>query len=295
MAGPSDLNALLTQLTHDISSAEDDVARIESERSAVARDVRRSTRRLRYLRLARAVRKPGAAYSLWTTLVILVGPAAIGVLVLIVVHLLTNSYPAAFFGFLLGTVAGVGLFSSIVYHPPNTLLPAAIAEAESQSQLSNARLREKIERLTNSKSHLQRLVEEQQTLIASGKLQKAALLQRNWKAMRDEEWEDFLAEVCRTLGARVERTGGAGDQGVDLIVQFGDRRIAVQAKGYLHAVNNQAIQQAYTGMAIHDCTHCAAITNSRFTAGARMAAQSTGCKLIDEVEFPDFVMGKIEL
>jgi restriction system protein len=115
--------------------------------------------------------------------------------------------------------------------------------------------------------------------------------------MRGYVWEDYLVQVCRTLGAKVERTGKSGDQGVDLIVEFGTRRIAVQAKGFddEYGVNNEAVQEAYTGKACYKCDACAVITNTRFMKSATQSAIATGCILIGEDEFPDFVMGKIEL
>jgi restriction system protein len=110
--------------------------------------------------------------------------------------------------------------------------------------------------------------------------------------MRGYEWEEYLVEVCSALGARVERIGGAGDQGVDLIVELGAERVAVQAKGYVNAVNNKAIQEVYSGMALHRCTACAVITNNRFRKSAFELAESTNCILIGEDEFSDFVLGK---
>ncbi|MCI0332000.1 MAG: restriction endonuclease [Planctomycetes bacterium] len=285
----------LTQLNHEIDEAETEAMRLEKERAADVKDARRAARRLRYYRLAHWLRRPAASFELWPMTVMLFGPLTVGVLALIAVHLPFGSYPLAFFAFLLGTVAGVGLFASLIYYPADTFLPAAIAEAEAQSRLANARLEEKLGRIADVKQRLQQLVDERRDQIASGKLQRAALLQRNWKAMRDAEWEDFLVEVCRTLGATVERTGKSGDQGVDLVVEFGPKRIAVQAKGYYHAVNSKAVQEAVAGMAHYGCNACAAITNSRFTSGAKELAASNRCTLIGESEFPDFVLGKIEL
>lgn len=285
----------LAQLNREIEQLEADAKRLEGERTAINRAAGRAARRFRYLKFVRTLRSPTAQLNLWPWIVLSAGPLVIGFLLFVIINLLTGSYPLAFFAFLLGIVAGVGLFATMMYHPADTLLPAAIAEAEAQARLDNARLEEKIGRIAETKQQLERFVEERRQLIASGQIQRAALLQRNWKAMRDDEWEDYLAEVCRTLGASVQRTGRAGDQGVDLIVEFGERRIAVQAKGYHHSVNSAAIQQAYAGMTHYRCTHCAAITNSRFTSGAKALALSTGCNLIDEFSFPDFVMGKIEL
>jgi restriction system protein len=112
--------------------------------------------------------------------------------------------------------------------------------------------------------------------------------------MRDSEWEEYLVEVFHALGAKAKRIGGAGDQGVDLLVEHSGARIAVQAKGYYHAVSNGAVQEAYAGMCHHGCCACAVITNSRFTKGAHDLAASTGCILIGEDEFPALVMGNFE-
>jgi HJR/Mrr/RecB family endonuclease len=130
--------------------------------------------------------------------------------------------------------------------------------------------------------------------IADSLHYRRELLRRNWKAMRDDEWENYLLEICLALGKKAERIGRTGDQGVDLVVESGTHRIAVQAKGYFHAVSNKAVQEVYAGMTHHDCTRCAVITNSRFTKSAREIAVSTGCYLIGEDEFSDFVLGKSE-
>jgi HJR/Mrr/RecB family endonuclease len=294
MTGTSQALRPLTQLTREIEHLEADVARLEAERAIIAIDTRKAARRLRQLRLARAIRKPSAQFNLWPMAVMLVGPTVIGIIFLILVNLVINSYPLAFFAFLLGTVAGVGLFVSLVYHPPDTLLPAAVEEAESQVRLADARLKEKIERLTESKSQLQKLVDERRDQIASGKLQKAALLQRNWKAMRDAEWEDFVVEVCRTLGAKAERTGRVGDD-ANLIVAFGTRRVAVLTQGEGHNVSSSTIQQALASKERNRCDSCAVIINRRFTGAAQDFAHRNGCAAIGAGEFPDFVMGKIEL
>jgi HJR/Mrr/RecB family endonuclease len=294
MPATSPLQRPLTQLTIEIEHLEREVARLESERSNIVRELRKAARRLGYLRIATTIRKPAAQFNLWPLAVMLVGPLAIGIVALILVNLVTGSYPVAFFAFLLAVVAGVGLFASFIYHPADTLLPAAIKEAESQSSLATARLNEKTERLTETKTQLQRLLDERRDQIASGKLQKAALLQRDWKHMRDTEWEDFVVEVSRTLGAKAERTGRAGDS-ANLIVNFGNRRVAVLTQGEGHTVSSDTIQQAIAAKNRAGCDSCAVIINRRFTGAAQDFARRNGCTAIGAAEFPDFAMGKIAL
>jgi hypothetical protein len=119
------------------------------------------------------------------------------------------------------------------------------------------------------------------------------LFEHRWKEMRGDQFENYLAEVFAALGYEVQQTGKSGDQGVDLIVQQKGKRIAIQAKGYVDSVSNAAVQQAFTGRTIHGCVACAVITNSRFTSSAVDAADKTGCVLVHEENFEDFVFGRI--
>jgi hypothetical protein len=283
----------LTQITREIESLEADVARLENERAIISRDSRKATRELRYLRLAQAIRRPTQQFNLWPMAVMFLGPLVIGIVALVLVNLLINSYAIAFFAFLLATVAGVGLFASLVYHPPETLLPAAIAEAESQVRLVGARTKEKIDRLTETKAKLEQLLAERRDQIASGKLQKAALLQRNWKKMGDAEWEDFVVEVCRTLGAKTDRTNFS--DGANLLVDFGNRRVAILTRGEGHIISSDTVREAISAKERLRCDSAAVIINRRFTGAAQDFAQRHGCMAIGATEFPDFVLGKIEL
>lgn len=285
----------LTQLNHEIEETEQELARLEKERSLIAKESSRATRRHRYYRFAQTMRKPTASLNLWPLAVMLFGPLIFGIVALIIVHLPTNSYPLAFFAFLLGTVAGAGLFASLMYHPADTVLPTAIAEAEAQSRLANARLEEKLGRIAEAKHRLQRLIDEQRDQITSGKLQRAALLQRNWKSMRGAEWEDFVVEVLRTHGATVERAGRLGGEDASLVADFGARRVALLTEGEGHNVASSTIQHALAARQRHHCDSCAVVINRRFTGAAQDFAQRNGCTTVGTGEFPDFVMGKIDL
>jgi hypothetical protein len=285
----------LTQLNHEIEAAEAEAARLESERRAVAKDVGRASRWLRYYQLSRRLRAPAKSFEMWPMAVMLFGPLLFGLVAMLIVHLPTGSYPLAFFAFLLGIVAGAGVFAALIYHPADTLLPAAIGEAEAQSRLANARLEEKLGRIAEVKQNLQRLLEERRDQIASGKLQRAALLQRPWKSMKGAEWEDFVVEVLRTHGAQVERTGRVGGEDANLIADFGPRRVVLFTEGEGHVVDSTTIQKAIAARERHRCDSCAVVLNRRFTGAAQDFAQRNGCTAIGASEFPDFVMGKIGL
>ena len=285
----------LTQLNHEIEHAETESTRLNTERAIVAKDAARAARRFRYLRFQQRLRSPAARFPQWSMVVMLFGSMIVGIFVLTVVQLLTGSYPLAFFGFLVGTVAGVGLFATLLYYPADTQLPVTIADAEAKSKLENARLTEKNGRLSEVGQLLQRLLDERRDQVATGKLQRAALLQRNWKSMRDTEWDDFVVEVCRTLGATVERNERAGAEGAHLIADFGNRRVIVFTRGEGHNVSSETIQQAIAAKDRYGCNQCAVVINRRFTGAAQDFARHNGCSAIGASEFPDFVMGKVEI
>jgi hypothetical protein len=296
----------LAVLNHEIARWEQEVARLAARKRNCAGPAGEANLRYAYLTNARWLRGPAESYALWRPGVLLVGPAIVGVLAFILIDHLVDSFRNALLGFAIGASIGACMFATLLFLPKDSILPTAIAEAEADARITNDQFNAAKQEWTAAKQRLKILGTERRRLIASAEYQRAALsaaarlqrevlLQRNWKAMRSDEWEGYLAEVFRALGAKVEQTGKCGDQGCDLVVEFGEERIAIQAKGYFHVVSNKAVQEAYTSARHWGCTACAVITNSRFTRKAIELAESTDCILIGEDEFPDFVLGKIEL
>src|SRR5215213_10241364 len=285
----------LTQLNYEIEEAEAEQIRLDADRASISSLVSWASRRLQYLRLARWARSPTTEFEFWPIVLLTVGSGVIAVLAFILTHLVFDSISTAFLGLLVGAAGGAALFAMLLYKPPNALLTATLAEADSHHRLLEARLKEKVERITETKTRLNRLLEERRDQIASGKLQKAALLQRKWKTMQDTEWQDYVVEVCRTLGARVERIDRTGGEDVNLIADFGSRRVAIMTEAKDHNVSSSTIQLALAAKARHNADSCAVIINRRFTGAAQDFARHNACAAIGTAEFPDFVMGKIEL
>jgi hypothetical protein len=285
----------LTQLNYEIEQAETEQNRLDADRASIGGVVSRASRRLQYLRLARRVRSPAKEIEFWPIVLLTVGPGVVAVLAFILTHLVFDSISIAFLGLLVGAAGGAALFAMLLYKPPNALLPATLAEAESHLRLLEARFKEKVERITETKTRLNRLLEERRDQIASGKLQKAALLQRKWKTMQETEWQDFVVEVCRTLGAKVERVGRSGGDDANLVADFGSRRVIIMTEAKDHIVSSVTIQLALAAKSRHNADSCAVIINRRFTGAAQDFARHNGCTAIGIGEFPDFVLGKIEL
>lgn len=293
----------LAAVNLQISQRKSEASRIKKERAPFEAEVFNASWKLSNLQFRKWLRTPAESYELWRIGFLIIGSTAIGALSFIAVDSYYSPTGSAL-GSAGGVVCAAVLLYRLLYCPNDAELVDRLVSAEISSRNANDQLRklQATDGLAEVEQQLRKLFEERNHLrlklwsdIASGKRQRAALLQRNWKSMRDDEWEDYLVEVFRALGAKANRIGSAGDQGVDIIVEYGQKRIAVQAKGYYHAVSNKAVQEAYTGMRHHGCTACAVVTNSRFTKSERELAISTCCRLISEEEFPDFVIGNVKL
>jgi hypothetical protein len=293
----------IATLTQEIRKLQTAARGIRAARMPLKLRAGRAANHLAWFRFTKWLRAPANSYDLWKLGFVIIGSFALSAVCFIVVDVF---YPglAAWISWLVSGFCAAFLLGILQYFPTDSQLLAKTVNAEIESQIAHSNLKrlqasdglyQLEQQLANLKSRKAELHKKVRREIASGIRQRQALLQRNWKAMRDNEWEDYLVEVFRALGASARRIGCAGDQGVDLIVEFGPRRIAIQAKGYHNSVSNKAIQEVYTGMCHHNCVTCAVITNSRFTSGAREIAQSTHCILISEDEIPDLVMGNFRL
>jgi HJR/Mrr/RecB family endonuclease len=108
-------------------------------------------------------------------------------------------------------------------------------------------------------------------------------LQKTWTksgSMSGREFEHFMADLFRTAGYRVDVVGGAGDQGVDLLLKEGRKRIAVQCKKYGRPVGNAAVSAVYAGAKHYGAKQAWVVAPEGFTKGATELAKSTGIRLL---------------
>lgn len=118
----------------------------------------------------------------------------------------------------------------------------------------------------------------------------------NWQALQGIPFEEFLAEVFREWGYTVISTKTGADQGIDLVVSKDKQKTAIQVQGYHNAsIESAAIEEACAGKTIYGCQRCAVITNSTVTPSARRAARERDCLLIDQVQIPLLIEGKLSV
>jgi HJR/Mrr/RecB family endonuclease len=225
----------------------------------------------------------------------LVLPWAFGSAAFVVLHSATGRVGIAAVGSLLVAAASV-LFLAYSLYVPST---ASLLETVAANERRLAKIVEEIRAVEKSLIAVNECLEaravQRNGILTSIEYRAAAFLKKDWRAMRGIEWETYLREVFEMLGYQVWRTKGSGDQGVDLIVASGEKRCAIQAKGYAKTVGNGAVQEAVSGRAFYKCNCCAVVTNSRFSSSAYELAKCNDCLLIDEERIPDFVRGRISI
>jgi restriction system protein len=99
--------------------------------------------------------------------------------------------------------------------------------------------------------------------------------------MSGPQLEFFVAELFLEMGHRVTVLGGAGDQGVGIVVSYHGERVAVQCKNYKRAVGNKPVQEVFAGARHHNCQQAWVVAPPGYTTGAYELARSTGVSLHD--------------
>ncbi len=93
-------------------------------------------------------------------------------------------------------------------------------------------------------------------------------------------FEAWVAARLAAQGWTVRTTGGAGDQGADVIARRGAEGLAVQCKLSSRPVGNRAVQEALAGARFHGLPSAAVVSNAGFTRSARDLAASAGVLLL---------------
>ena len=101
------------------------------------------------------------------------------------------------------------------------------------------------------------------------------------RSMSGAQFEVFTADLFRAMGHQAVVLGGAGDQGVDVIVNRRGERVAVQCKNHKRPVGNRPVQEVYAGAQHHRCVEACVVAPAGYTSGAIALARSTGVSLYD--------------
>lgn len=101
------------------------------------------------------------------------------------------------------------------------------------------------------------------------------------------EFEHVLAEILSRVEGDATVTEASGDQGVDVVWFCESATVGIQAKAYdiKNPVGNSAVQEIYTGSVVRQSEYSidtpAVVTTSRYTEGAKEAAENSDVTLYD--------------
>ena len=105
-----------------------------------------------------------------------------------------------------------------------------------------------------------------------------------------EEFEKFCANILSRNGFSINKlTGGAGDQGVDIIASKEGISYAIQCKRYSKNLGNTSIQEVVAGKSYYKCHVGVVMTNSYFTKKAIALAQANGTLLWDRSKLVEMI------
>jgi restriction system protein len=99
--------------------------------------------------------------------------------------------------------------------------------------------------------------------------------------MTGDQFEEFLVILFRLQGYSAKKTKRSRDQGADIVLNSGGKRIVVQAKREKGKVSNSAVQQVVASKAVYHATEAWVVTNSYFTEPAKELAKANDVLLWD--------------
>lgn len=105
-------------------------------------------------------------------------------------------------------------------------------------------------------------------------------------------FEHFCADIVRKAGWNARVTNASGDQGADVIAEFGELKLVIQCKLYKTPVGNKSVQEAAAARAHEMADYAAVVTNSAYTNAAKQLAATNNVSLLHIGELADYV-GKL--
>ena len=101
-----------------------------------------------------------------------------------------------------------------------------------------------------------------------------------WQALDGRRFEIELAALLTRLGYGVARTGGAGDGGVDLVLEQAGREVIVQCKAHKSLIGPAPVRDLYGTMVDRKAKEAWLVTANGFSRAAREFAQGKGIRLL---------------
>lgn len=102
------------------------------------------------------------------------------------------------------------------------------------------------------------------------------------------EYEHFCRSQMHLEGWFARPTPATGDQGADVICEYGDFRAVIQCKLYSQPVGNAAVQEAISARIFYGADLAAVVTNAGFTKSATQLASKAKVALLNHVQLREW-------
>jgi restriction system protein len=103
------------------------------------------------------------------------------------------------------------------------------------------------------------------------------------------EFEHYCADILKANGWKNARvTQASGDQGIDIVAEYGDLKAVFQCKKYSSPVGNKAVQEIIAGKQFSQADIASVVSNVSYTQSAKQLAQTTGVHLLHYSELRYF-------
>lgn len=118
---------------------------------------------------------------------------------------------------------------------------------------------------------------------------KIVAQEKDFDDMNGIEFENFCAHLLSKNGfEHIELTKASGDQGIDIMAVKDEIKYGIQCKCYTSDIGNNAVQEAFSGKAFHNCHVGVVFTNRYFTSAAKDLAKKNGVLLWDREKLLEF-------
>ncbi len=286
------------EIERQLEFVEATIARLEAQRDELFQRQKTLShvswrRRLsdKYLAWAERVRAPRERFELWYWGLMLVAPATLAAPVFIVAHLISGSLAVSVLSFAVAAALGAMVCGALLFVPSQTRLAGILRDRAADQETITAADRA----LHVTTENLRRYILERDALKATANCRRTQLLRRDWRALRGSDWIDYLAEMLLALGAVVQLTKKSGEPGVDIIAEFGPRRVAIQANTTDRTIDAAPVRAVASARDAQQCVACAIIGNGRFNPASIRLAAEQHCLLIGVDNFEKFALGEIRL
>lgn len=101
-----------------------------------------------------------------------------------------------------------------------------------------------------------------------------------WRKLDGRSFERETACHYRSRGYQVKETGRTGDQGVDLVLVKGAKRIIVQCKAHRHYISPSIVRDLYGTLMHHGADEAWLISTAGFLGGAKAFAKGKPIRLL---------------